>query len=40
MGGVGEVTAPPGGRQATDEGKGGASDELRTTIEEMEVGEE
>ena len=40
LGEVGEVTAPSGHTQAPEEGKGGASDKLRTTREEMEVGED
>ena len=35
VGGVGEVPAPPVGRQAKDEGEGGAIDEIRTAMEEM-----
>ena len=38
MEGVGEVTAPPGGRRTPEEDKGGASNDLRTTMERMEVG--
>ena len=35
------MPAPPGGRKAMgDGGGGGASDKLRTTMEEMEVGGE
>ena len=40
LGEVGEVTAPSGHTQAPEEGKGGASDKLRTTREEMEGGED
>ena len=43
---VGEVTVPPGGRKEIEEGKGGASDKLRTVMggkklreEDMEEGE-
>ena len=29
---------PPGGRKESEEGEGGASDRLRTAMEDMEVG--
>ena len=35
VGGVGEVPAPTGVWQATGEGEGGASNELRIAMEEM-----
>ena len=38
LGGVGEVPLPPGGRSTPEEGEGGASNELRTKMEGMEVG--
>ena len=40
VGGVGEVSVPPGVRQSIGEGAGGASDKLRTTMETMDIGEE
>ena len=36
--GVREVTVPPGGRLTQEEFEGGASNELRTVMEVMEVG--
>ena len=39
-GGVEGVSAPPRGTQVRQYGEGGASNNLRTVIEEMEVGEE
>ena len=38
VGGVGEVPRPPGDLITAEEGEGRASDNLRTTMEEMEVG--
>ena len=38
MRGVGGVLAPPGGQRTPEESEGGASDQLRTAMEEMEVG--
>ena len=40
VGGVGEVPVPPGGLQAPKEGEVGASNELKTVMEEVEVGED
>ena len=43
VGRIGEVQRPPGERiteEAWERGKGGASDDLRTAMDEMEVGEE
>ena len=39
MGGVGEVLLSPGGRQEIEGGKGWESDEIRTAMERMYVGE-
>ena len=39
MGAVVEAPAPQGGRQAIMDGKGRESNELRTVMEEMDVGE-
>ena len=36
VGGVGEVPEPPWRRHATEEGKGGASNNLRTAMEGMD----
>ena len=39
VGGVVGVSDPPGGTQATEEGKGKAINNLITSMEELEVGE-
>ena len=39
MGGVEEVPETPRGRQAMEEGEGGASNNIRTTMTEMVLGE-
>ena len=36
--GVGEVPAPPGGQEIPEECEGGDSNDIRTTMERMEVG--
>ena len=38
VGGLGEVTAPPGERQTLEEGEGGTNEEIRTMMEGKEVG--
>ena len=40
VGGVGELPAPPGRKQTTKEGEGRPSNEIRTTMEEIDVGED
>ena len=40
VGGIGEVPLTPGERRTPGEGEGGARYELRTKMEEMEVGGE